>query len=120
MDVRSAIDFYDRHPISADIIRAKLAAARGHLDDVAPAELLPHDQDHYGGDQKSNRKAGHDRRRLLPGKGTDHQENQGADREKYLGYRREDGEISGHAPSLPFEPNHGVTSASLPAAESAA
>jgi cyclopropane fatty-acyl-phospholipid synthase-like methyltransferase len=49
MDVRSAIDFYDRHPISADIIRAKLGAARGHLDDVAPAELLPHDQDHYGG-----------------------------------------------------------------------
>lgn len=49
MEVRSAIDFYERHPISADIIRAKLAAVRGHLDTVAPAELLPHDQDHYGG-----------------------------------------------------------------------
>jgi SAM-dependent methyltransferase len=49
MQVRSAIDFYERHPISADIIRAKLTAARGNLDNVAPDELLPHDQDHYGG-----------------------------------------------------------------------
>jgi cyclopropane fatty-acyl-phospholipid synthase-like methyltransferase len=49
MQVRSAIDFYERHPISADIIRAKLKAARGNLDHVAPDELLPHDQDHYGG-----------------------------------------------------------------------
>ena len=49
MEVRSAIDFYERHPISADIIRAKLTASRGNLDDVAPDELLPHDQDHYGG-----------------------------------------------------------------------
>ena len=49
MQVRSAIDFYERHPISADIIRAKLQAARGNLDNAAPDELLPHDQDHYGG-----------------------------------------------------------------------
>lgn len=49
MGIRSAIDFYERHPISADIIRAKLTAARGSLDNVAPDELLPHDQDHYGG-----------------------------------------------------------------------
>lgn len=49
MQVRSAIDFYERHPISADIIRARLTASRGHLDNVAPDELLPHDQDHYGG-----------------------------------------------------------------------
>jgi cyclopropane fatty-acyl-phospholipid synthase-like methyltransferase len=49
MNIRSAIDFYERHPISADIIRAKLTTARGHLDHVAPDELLPHDQDHYGG-----------------------------------------------------------------------
>jgi cyclopropane fatty-acyl-phospholipid synthase-like methyltransferase len=49
MQVRSAIDFYERHPISADIIRAKLTASRGNLDNVAPDELLPHDQDHYGG-----------------------------------------------------------------------
>ena len=40
--------FYSRHPISADIILAKLQAARGHLDDVRPEELWPHDQDHYG------------------------------------------------------------------------
>ncbi|MDI3468925.1 MAG: hypothetical protein OJF62_000988 [Pseudolabrys sp.] len=49
MTIRSAIDFYERHPISADIIRAKLMTARGNLDNVAPDELLPHDQDHYGG-----------------------------------------------------------------------
>jgi cyclopropane fatty-acyl-phospholipid synthase-like methyltransferase len=40
--------FYSRHPISADIILAKLQAARGHLDGVRPEELWPHDQDHYG------------------------------------------------------------------------
>lgn len=48
-EIRSAIDFYERHPISADIILAKLKAARGHLDAVAPEELFAHDQDHYGG-----------------------------------------------------------------------
>lgn len=48
-DIRSAIDFYERHPISAEIIKAKLLAARGHLADVTPDELFPHDQDHYGG-----------------------------------------------------------------------
>lgn len=47
--IRSAIDFYERHPISAGIILAKLKAARGHLDNVSPDELFPHDQDHYGG-----------------------------------------------------------------------
>jgi SAM-dependent methyltransferase len=41
--------FYDRHPISSDIILAKLRASRGHLDGVRPDELLPYDQDHYGG-----------------------------------------------------------------------
>jgi sarcosine/dimethylglycine N-methyltransferase len=48
-DIRSAIDFYERHPISSQIILAKLNASRGHLNDVAPEELFPHDQDHYGG-----------------------------------------------------------------------
>ena len=48
-EIRSAIDLYERHPISADIIVARLKAARGHLDAVAPDELFPHDQDHYGG-----------------------------------------------------------------------
>ena len=41
--------FYDRHPISRDIILAKLQASRGHLDNLRPEELPPHDQDHYGG-----------------------------------------------------------------------
>jgi sarcosine/dimethylglycine N-methyltransferase len=41
--------FYDRHPISCEIILAKLRASRGHLDGLRPDELFPHDQDHYGG-----------------------------------------------------------------------
>ena len=44
-----AIYFYDRHPMSGEIIKAKLRATRGHLKDVKPEELWPHDQDHYGG-----------------------------------------------------------------------
>jgi len=48
-EIRSLIDFYERHPISFQIILAKLTASRGHLNDVAPEELFPHDQDHYGG-----------------------------------------------------------------------
>jgi hypothetical protein len=47
--IRSVIDFYERHPISSQIILAKLKASRGHLNDVAPEESFPHDQDHYGG-----------------------------------------------------------------------
>ena len=47
--IRSAIDFYARHPISAEIILAKLMAARGNLDRLRPEELFAHDQDHYGG-----------------------------------------------------------------------
>jgi len=43
------IYFFDRHPISCDIILAKLQASRGHLDSLRPDELFPHDQDHYGG-----------------------------------------------------------------------
>lgn len=41
--------FYDRHPISLDIILARLRASRGHLDGLRPDDLFPHDQDHYGG-----------------------------------------------------------------------
>ncbi|MEO6842091.1 MAG: methyltransferase domain-containing protein [Bradyrhizobium sp.] len=41
--------FYDRHPISCEIILAKLRASRGHLDGLRPEDLFPHDQDHYGG-----------------------------------------------------------------------
>ncbi|MCW5691843.1 MAG: methyltransferase domain-containing protein [Pseudolabrys sp.] len=47
-EIRSAIDFYERHPISAEIIKAKLLDARGTLENVAPDELFAHDQDHYG------------------------------------------------------------------------
>jgi cyclopropane fatty-acyl-phospholipid synthase-like methyltransferase len=48
-EIRSAVDFYARHPISAEIILAKLKDARGNLDNVRPEELFAHDQDHYGG-----------------------------------------------------------------------
>jgi len=47
--IRSAIDFYDRHPISAQTILAKLGAVRGTLEGLQPDDLFPHDQDHYGG-----------------------------------------------------------------------
>ena len=47
-DIRSAVDFYERHPISCEIILARLTASRGHLDDLEPEDLFPHDQDHYG------------------------------------------------------------------------
>jgi SAM-dependent methyltransferase len=48
-EIRSVIDFFERHPISCEIILAKLKAGRGHLDHILPEELFPHDQDHYGG-----------------------------------------------------------------------
>jgi ubiquinone/menaquinone biosynthesis C-methylase UbiE len=41
--------FYNRHPISSEIILTKLRASRGHVDGLRPEELFPHDQDHYGG-----------------------------------------------------------------------
>ncbi len=47
--IRSAIDFYQRPSISVEIIQTKLCASRGHLSHIAPDELFPHDQDHYGG-----------------------------------------------------------------------
>jgi hypothetical protein len=34
--------FYDRHPISCEIILTKLRASRGHLDNLRPEELFPH------------------------------------------------------------------------------
>jgi sarcosine/dimethylglycine N-methyltransferase len=43
------IYFYNRHPISSEIILTKLRVSRGHLDGLRPEELFPHDQDHYGG-----------------------------------------------------------------------
>lgn len=47
--IRTAIDFYDRHPISAQIILARLEATRGTLEGLQPEDLFAHDQDHYGG-----------------------------------------------------------------------
>jgi SAM-dependent methyltransferase len=47
--ISSAIDFYERHPITAQIILAKLEAARGSLDGLQPDDLFALDQDHYGG-----------------------------------------------------------------------
>lgn len=41
--------FYNRHPISREQILASLAATRGHLERLAPEDLFPYDQDHYGG-----------------------------------------------------------------------
>jgi sarcosine/dimethylglycine N-methyltransferase len=41
--------YYNRHPISCELILARLQANRGHLDSLRPDELFPHDQDHYGG-----------------------------------------------------------------------
>jgi SAM-dependent methyltransferase len=49
IEMRSAIDFYARHPISAEIVLTKVRQARGNLDNVVPEELFEHDQDHYGG-----------------------------------------------------------------------
>lgn len=46
---RAILEFYDRHPISAPHILAKLEAERGGLEGLASADLYPHDQDHYGG-----------------------------------------------------------------------
>jgi sarcosine/dimethylglycine N-methyltransferase len=48
-EIRSAVDFYERHPISLEIILSKLRTSRGHLDNLRPEELFAHDQDHYGG-----------------------------------------------------------------------
>ena len=41
--------FYEHHPISREIILAKLKTSRGDLDRISPEGLFPHDQDHYGG-----------------------------------------------------------------------
>jgi sarcosine/dimethylglycine N-methyltransferase len=41
--------FYSRHPISREQILAGAKLRRGHLDALAPEDLFPFDQDHYGG-----------------------------------------------------------------------
>ncbi|MEQ1649478.1 MAG: methyltransferase domain-containing protein [Hyphomicrobiaceae bacterium] len=47
--IRTAVDFYERHPISAQIILSKLETQRGTLEGLKPEDLFAHDQDHYGG-----------------------------------------------------------------------
>jgi sarcosine/dimethylglycine N-methyltransferase len=59
------LDFYSRHPISAEQIIAKLRAKRGHLDSLTPEDLFAHDQDHYGGLAANDALA--DRARIRPG-----------------------------------------------------
>jgi sarcosine/dimethylglycine N-methyltransferase len=44
-----AIAFYNRHPISAAIVLAKLRAVHGNLAGLRPTDLFAHDQDHFGG-----------------------------------------------------------------------
>jgi len=44
-----AISFYERHPISAAQILARLEAQGGSIDGLTPPDLFDHDQDHYGG-----------------------------------------------------------------------
>lgn len=41
--------FYDRHPISAADILARIKEARGSLERLKPEDAFPFDQDHYGG-----------------------------------------------------------------------
>ena len=48
-DNSHVVAFYNRHPISRDQILASLAATRGQLGQLAPEDLFPYDQDHYGG-----------------------------------------------------------------------
>jgi ubiquinone/menaquinone biosynthesis C-methylase UbiE len=48
-DDNHVVAFYNRHPISRDQILASLAAHRGQLARLAPEDLFPYDQDHYGG-----------------------------------------------------------------------
>jgi ubiquinone/menaquinone biosynthesis C-methylase UbiE len=48
-DNNHVVAFYNRHPISRDQILASLAATRGQLTQLAPEDLFPYDQDHYGG-----------------------------------------------------------------------
>lgn len=43
------IAFYDVHPISHEHVLHQVRERRGSLEDLAPADLYPFDQDHYGG-----------------------------------------------------------------------
>lgn len=43
------LDFYDRHPISAEDVLTRIKEQRGSLERLKPEDVFPHDQDHYGG-----------------------------------------------------------------------
>lgn len=43
------VSFYSQHPISKDLILSELGLGSGDTRRVAPEELWPHDQDHFGG-----------------------------------------------------------------------
>lgn len=48
--MRSGVEaFYDEHPINEDQILAALRRAGRKLESLAPEDLYPYDQDHYGG-----------------------------------------------------------------------
>ena len=64
-DIAHVLAFYDRHPISAAQILAKVAAERGTLDGLGARDLYPHDQDHYGGLHAND--ALHERARIARG-----------------------------------------------------
>lgn len=46
---QKAIDFYSSHPISLDLVLARILRERGDLAGLQPSDLWPHDQDHYAG-----------------------------------------------------------------------
>lgn len=52
---RHVLDFYARHPISADHILGRLERERGSLADLQPRDLYALDQDHYGGLEANER-----------------------------------------------------------------
>lgn len=58
-------EMYDRHPISAAQVLAKVTDLRGTLDGVTPPDLFDHDQDHYGGLAANDAIA--ERAKLAPG-----------------------------------------------------
>ncbi len=50
MSIQGSNALYDRHPINAEQILGTLREAGKDLAHLVPADLRPHDQDHYGGE----------------------------------------------------------------------
>jgi SAM-dependent methyltransferase len=44
-----AVYFYSQHPISLEIVLARLLKTRGGVEGLQPSDLWAHDQDHFGG-----------------------------------------------------------------------